>query len=602
MTNYIVNTLNDENDGINNGDVSLRDAINAANATTGADTITFDNSVFNTTAKITLTNGPLFVNQDLTITNTSTNLLTISSDVNNNNTNDVSNAGLFFVNQGSLTLSGLITFSGSFAQGGNGVDGGSGAAEMGGVVFINGGNITVNASVLINNEANSGNGSFGGGSLSATTVNENVVANTVIGTFTSTDPNKNDNFIYSLVTGTGDTDNDVFTIDGNSLKIKTSPDFETKSSYKIRIKATDISGVIYEKPLTITVQDIKEIALTNTIDNIFQIKNDGAKARLHVTLTENNSNRVSELGVFKVDDDKGTINGIVPGATGYTQAALQRSKVILSAITNRPNGFNSELTRLLEFDSGDNLRFYLVKDSTIDAVLVELKNGITSSSVLFSDSSNQKITDLGVDSFSVAWKDPSGNTADFRDLVVKIKPTNEAVPLGTNLQGNQQGEVIDLRDVNQLVKADFIVYREAVFNNFVGFYQVTDANGGIDTNGDGKADILTGQAGYTEAAISRRITGIDLTANNQTTATYTGIFQPGYIFAPLIIVNGKPDAFLDDNSNNDPAVYFPYLGANSDKVDHIRLLGSNIFGFEDLANGGDRDFNDVIVQINLSVA
>ncbi|MBE8969901.1 DUF4114 domain-containing protein [Nostocales cyanobacterium LEGE 12452] len=247
----------------------------------------------------------------------------------------------------------------------------------------------------------------------------------------------------------------------------------------------------------------------------------------------------------------------------------------------------------------DNLRFYLVKDSTTDTLL---KNGITPNSVLFSDSSNQKIADLGVDGFSVAWKDPSGNTADFKDLVVKIKAINEAVPLGTNLQGNQQGEVIDLQDVNQSVKADFIISREAAFDNFVGFYQVTDANGGIDTNDDGKADILTGQAGYTEAAISRRIAGIDLTTNNQTTATSTGIFQPGSIFAPFIIVNGKPDALLDGNSNNDPAVYFPYLGANSDKVDHIRLLGSNIFGFEDLANGGDGDFNDVIVQVHLSVA
>jgi hypothetical protein len=59
---------------------------------------------------------------------------------------------------------------------------------------------------------------------------------------------------------------------------------------------------------------------------------------------------------------------------------------------------------------------------------------------------------------------------------------------------------------------------------------------GIDTDGDGNADILTGEAGYTEAAILGRVTGIDLTVNNQGTATYTGTFQPGYIFAPFIII------------------------------------------------------------------
>jgi hypothetical protein len=59
---------------------------------------------------------------------------------------------------------------------------------------------------------------------------------------------------------------------------------------------------------------------------------------------------------------------------------------------------------------------------------------------------------------------------------------------------------------------------------------------------------------------------------------------------------------LDNNPNNDPVVYFPYLGANSDKTDHIRLLGDNVFGFEDLPNGGDKDYNDVIVKVNLAVA
>ena len=72
------------------------------------------------------------------------------------------------------------------------------------------------------------------------------------------------------------------------------------------------------------------------------------------------------------------------------------------------------------------------------------------------------------------------------------------------------------------------------------------------------------------------------------------------IFAPFIIVNGTPDLLLDSNTSNDPAVYFPFLGSNSHGVDHIRMLGSNVFGFEDLPNGGDRDFNDIIVKVSLT--
>ncbi|MEH2300284.1 MAG: FG-GAP-like repeat-containing protein, partial [Nostoc sp.] len=437
--------------------------------------------------------------------------------------------------------------------------------------------------------------------LDKTDVNDKAAANTVIGTFSSTDPDQNDNFAYSLVSGIDDVDNNAFTIDGNTLKINNSPDFKTKPSYEIRVRTTDDGNLTFEKGLTINVNNGDEIPnrLTNPDDDVFNIQGEDVTTKLEIKLTGHNSQLVNELGLFTVDDDKGTINGIAPGAEGYAKAALERSKVILSAIANTPNGFDTNnLSRLLELNSGQNFRFLLVQDGTLDAVR---NNPNSIGKLLFSSVSTQKITDLGNDGFSLAWKDASGKSAtDFNDLVVKINQTNQALPLGTNLQGQFQGEVIDLRDVKQSVKAEFNVYREASYNNYVGFYQVTDENGGIDTNGDGKADILTGQAGYTQAAVRGRVAGIDLTTSNQATATSTATFQPGAIFVPFIIVNGRPNALLDNNSNNDPTVYFPFLGANSDQSDHIRLLASNTFGFEDLPGGGDKDFNDVIIKANLT--
>jgi cyclophilin family peptidyl-prolyl cis-trans isomerase len=371
----------------------------------------------------------------------------------------------------------------------------------------------------------------------------------------------------------------------------------------IQIRATDNDGLIATDTFLLTVAQINSspnVNLTKISDDIFNLSNSSGKSKIKITLTERNSNLVNELGLFTVDDSQGNINGIAPGATGYTQAALERSQVILSAITNIPNGFNTDnLTHLLEFDSGENLRFYLVKNSTTDSV----KAGITPvTDILFSDPLNQEITDLGNNEFSLSWKDGSNNNAtDFSNLVVKFSSTNDSLALGTNLQGKPQGEVIDLRGITSQVQADFVVNREAAFNNFIGFYQVTDENGGIDTNGDGKADILVGDTGYTQTAISSRVAGIDLTVNNQGTANYTGTFQPGSIFVPFIIVNSQPNTLLDNNINNDPAVYFPFLGANADNMDHIRLLGNNVFGFEDLSIGGDNDFNDMIVAVKLTI-
>lgn len=77
------------------------------------------------------------------------------------------------------------------------------------------------------------------------------------------------------------------------------------------------------------------------------------------------------------------------------------------------------------------------------------------------------------------------------------------------------------------------------------------------------------------------------------------------LFAPFLIADGSLDQFLASNPTNqgstNPLAYFAYLGANPDGVDHVRLAGDNIFAFEDLLGGGDRDYNDIVFQVNLTV-
>ena len=101
--------------------------------------------------------------------------------------------------------------------------------------------------------------------LSATTINENVAATTAVGTLTSTDPDTGNTFAYSLVAGTGNTDNNAFTISGNQLQINSSPNFEAKSSYNIRVRTTDQGGLFFDKALTINVNDINETPTNLTL-------------------------------------------------------------------------------------------------------------------------------------------------------------------------------------------------------------------------------------------------------------------------------------------------------------------------------------------------
>ncbi|MEH2176862.1 putative Ig domain-containing protein [Nostoc sp.] len=418
-------------------------------------------------------------------------------------------------------------------------------------------------------------------------VTEDTLFNFTIPDDTFTDPDVGDILTY---TATLENDNLLPTwlnFNPTTLTFSGNPKNKDVGSLNIKVIAKDVAGEKASDVFKLAVTDDTAV-VTQITGDIFSVKTKlnikGDKGKLSIKIRNNTSKEVNELNVFTVDDEQGRINGIAPGAEGYTQAALLRSKVVFSALANLPNGFNlADLKSILEFDSDTKLRFYLVSNSTTQSVL----SGKTPfSSVLFSSATNNDIEGQG---FSL----------NFQNLVVNIQPTNQEVSLGTGLQGEYQGELIDLGSVTQSVTAEFAVNREAAYNNFVGFYQVADENGGIDTNGDGTADILVGQAGYTEAAVRGRVAGIDLAVGNQSTANYTGTFGPNSLFAPFIIVDGKPDAILNGNANKN--VYFTFLGANSDKVDHIRLLGNNTFGFEDLANGGDKDYNDVIVQVNLSV-
>jgi parallel beta-helix repeat protein len=94
--------------------------------------------------------------------------------------------------------------------------------------------------------------------LSSNSIAEDSAIGTQIGLLTTTDPNSADTFVYSLVDGTNSQDNGAFRIVGNTLRSDEEFNFETKSSYSIRIRSTDQGGLFTEKIFTITVIDVNE--------------------------------------------------------------------------------------------------------------------------------------------------------------------------------------------------------------------------------------------------------------------------------------------------------------------------------------------------------
>ncbi len=95
-------------------------------------------------------------------------------------------------------------------------------------------------------------------SLSNSIVAENQPVDTVVGDFSSTDPDTGDTFTYTLETGIGGTDNASFNILGSSLRTSEVFDYETKNNYMILVRSTDQGGSYFEKVFLITVLDEKE--------------------------------------------------------------------------------------------------------------------------------------------------------------------------------------------------------------------------------------------------------------------------------------------------------------------------------------------------------
>lgn len=108
--------------------------------------------------------------------------------------------------------------------------------------------------------------------LSASTLDENVT-NATIGSFSTNDSTPNKVYLYSLVSGLGDSDNASFSIQNGQLKNPAAFNWEVKNSYSIRVKANDsIGGCTTSKSLTISVKNVNEqpTSIALSIDSLIE--------------------------------------------------------------------------------------------------------------------------------------------------------------------------------------------------------------------------------------------------------------------------------------------------------------------------------------------
>jgi Domain of unknown function (DUF4114) len=181
-----------------------------------------------------------------------------------------------------------------------------------------------------------------------------------------------------------------------------------------------------------------------------------------------------------------------------------------------------------------------------------------------------------------------------------VFPTSAPNAIGTKGQ-SLINRMIDLTNyAGQTLKVDTVSKGDAAYTNNVGFYVVQDEIGTIKlANGN---TLRPNDANYAMEAIKSAI----LQAGKIDSKLDRDIVG-GAIYAPVVVAQGSFSDFISKNptnggGGNEIHAYFNYIGANTDNFDHFRLIAPNTFAVEDQYGGGDKDFNDLVVNMNVKIA
>ncbi|MGM0589960.1 MAG: cadherin domain-containing protein [Bacteroidota bacterium] len=113
-------------------------------------------------------------------------------------------------------------------------------------------------------------------SLNSTSVNQSGGTNATVGTLSTTDADGGDSHTYSLASGSGDTNNGSFNINGNTLRADNAGSLPA-GNYSVRIQTNDGNGGTYQKSFTITVVDDIDPSFQNSTPSLSNITASGAQ-------------------------------------------------------------------------------------------------------------------------------------------------------------------------------------------------------------------------------------------------------------------------------------------------------------------------------------
>ena len=186
--------------------------------------------------------------------------------------------------------------------------------------------------------------------------------------------------------------------------------------------------------------------------------------------------------------------------------------------------------------------------------------------------------------------------------------------------------ILDLRhldgeaiaDINGQIKDKILSGNpNANFQDYITFYQIVNVRGGVDTDGDGQADIHPGDADYAIEVQKRSLpTKLYISREGGNSQVLGDIRFGNGLFAPYVRIELRPDAsgmgaFNAANIGNmeelmramqtPQHLYFVFPDANPDGANHLVRRDSNSIGFAGAPEGSSNSHDDAVFEIRIGM-
>ena len=358
------------------------------------------------------------------------------------------------------------------------------------------------------------------------------------------DIDEEDSFTYSATLSDGSDLPSWLMFDPATQTFSGNPPSESDvETLEIKVTAADSSEASVSSSFQLNIADSKPKLINGDQANGLEIEVLGSAQSMRLSFEDFGLEGVGELLIFNMEED---------GSKTQIASFFSLDGKKLSSDYSTEFSISSE-----QLFAGEQLQFELVENGSVRTGSLSLKDDSTA------------VLDFGDNTqLAVALRSESATPSLLR---------NDATTL--DLTGYDGGDVT----------LNFSVFREASFDSTVRFYRTDDANGGITDPMTGDT-LQPGDEGYKEAALSRQL-DVQLSTQNGEVSTFSSTMTGGSFLGMYLISDGS-DAATGE-------LLFSGLGMNGGN-DHVKALGDNTFGFEDMAGLGDRDFNDIVVKVEVA--